>query len=929
MSTPQPPPAGAQSTPDANYRAILDYLAKRGHHKAALALSADLDQAANPSRQGSPAAAAAAAAAAAGAPAGGGKAVPLDDFAERNAPSAPRQPSAQPPAGPQGSATPAPPQPQARRRMDQSVAPGHMLADPPSWEKGYQGLRTFVENSLDIHRPELSPLLLPLFVHSYLDLVLVGYRDAADHFLARFAPDHQPLYPGLVRLLASLRLPTHVAENEQVMRWRHERYHVRLSERGWGLLLGWLQGGGLHGASEGTEGRGRDRVLAIINERVKVDAVPGPPLSSTLTSHGLASDYASLSRGGAPPAPYGADGVAPDLRLGPGKLHPQLEREVKRTLKDAGEEDDDMEQGGKKEDKAAAGAEGEGAAGAADGEGEGSGEGAAAGGAGDKAAGDSGDAKPSLVGDAASTDPSSTSLGDAQLISPFKDDLPPYPSSFRTLDVAREVERVREARKRIRLGPAAYAPEGALIPTTRGDGAGALGAGLLGDKGDGKARLRDDLRKGVAKPSVCLFTLHDSGDSLSTVTFSEDSTVMATGFTESYIRLWSLDGKGLRALRTDLSPDEADKIDTPDGLSKLYQPDAPQTRKLIAHSGPVYSLSFDPVPGPAAAPRYLLSASADTTVRLWSLETYTNLVVYRGHREPVWAVEWGPRGIYFATASRDRTARLWTTDNVNAVRIFAGHLSDVNCLSFHPNTLYLATGSSDRTCRLWDVQKGHCVRVFVGHRAAVQVVRCSPDGRYLASAGDDGLVLLWSLATGLRIKTFYGHDAPINSLAFSNESSVLVSGAADDTVRVWDVATPPGDGANPSDVSSAQGAAGTAGSAAGGAAGAGGGAAASGTKMRALGVDAKRRASAAAAAGAAGALGIAGQAGKEGKEGKGGKARGDGLGLVPRAMAGDGPCPDLLATLATKRTPVLEVKFTTRNLCLAAGAMREVPPPAQ
>lgn len=41
--------------------------------------------------------------------------------------------------------------------------------------------------SLDIHRPELHPLLLPLFVHSYLDLVLVGYREAADQFLTRFA----------------------------------------------------------------------------------------------------------------------------------------------------------------------------------------------------------------------------------------------------------------------------------------------------------------------------------------------------------------------------------------------------------------------------------------------------------------------------------------------------------------------------------------------------------------------------------------------------------------------------------------------------------------------------------------------------------------------------------------------------------------------
>lgn len=190
-------------------------------------------------------------------------------------------------------------------------------------------------------------------------------------------------------------------------------------------------------------------------------------------------------------------------------------------------------------------------------------------------------------------------------------------------------------------------------------------------------------------------------------------------------------------------------------MKKLYHPSAPQTRKLIAHSGPVYSLSFDPVPGPSSAPRYLLSCSADTTIRLWSLETYSNLVVYRGHREPVWDVEWGPRGIYFASASRDRTARLWITDKINAVRIFAGHLSDVNvskladsqpmsplligvwlqCVTFHPNSLYIATGSSDRTCRLWDVQKGMCVRVFVGHRGSVMKVKISPDGRWLASAG--------------------------------------------------------------------------------------------------------------------------------------------------------------------------------------------------
>ncbi|GAA5883294.1 hypothetical protein JCM3774_004139, partial [Rhodotorula dairenensis] len=248
------------------------------------------------------------------------------------------------------------------------------------------------------------------------------------------------------------------------------------------------------------------------------------------------------------------------------------------------------------------------------------------------------------------------------------------------------------------------------------------------------------------------------------------------------------------------------------------------------------------------------------------------------------------------------------------------------CLSFHPNSLYLATGSSDRTCRLWDVQKGHCVRVFIGHRAAVQVVKVSPDGRYLASAGDDGLILLWSLATGQRVKTFWGHAGAgagvIQSLTWSCESTVLVSGGSDETVRVWDVVTPPST-ADGGDGGSSRGPLGL-GSGATTMGGGGGGGGGPGTDAATAGTGGGP-----GAGGVKGRLAIlprpgAGSQGSQGKGGKDGDRRGDkGLGLVPRAQPGEGPCPDLLATLATKRTPVVEVKFTPRNLCLAAGPMRE------
>ncbi|KAI5474370.1 transcription initiation factor TFIID subunit 5 [Pseudohyphozyma bogoriensis] len=780
QAQPKPPPSEADS-----FRTILDYLERHGHSRAASTLRADLKTVAE------------------GGVIGGGKAVGLDEFADKNAPNAPKVPNQ---AAMNGVA-----QNMARSRIGPG---GQVLQDAPSWEKGYEGMRGFVENSLDIHRPELHPLLLPLFVHSYLDLVLVGFRDAADHFLRRFSPDHNTTSPHVVRMLAAIRNESHVRESEDATRWRQERYCMRLSERGWGLLLGWLQGGGLAGSIEGTEARGRDRVLSIINERVKVDAFPGPPLA-------VASDYGLLSE----MASKRSKDMLHELKLGPAPMDAKLEREVLRAVKE--------EEPASTADASTSAA----AAGTADGAqtANANGEAAAA-------------ALPEPTVLDLTTPQANKDSALPPLVSPFPADLPPYPNSLRTIDVAREVERVREARKRIKLGAEAYQP--AKVVT--------MGA-----------QTQD--KSAAAKPSACLFTIHDSGDSLTTAAFSEDSTLMAAGFLESYIRLWNLKGEKLPALRSDFDSDE---VTDANSLKKVKQKNAPTTRKLVGHSGPIYALSFDPVPGASGPPRYLLSASQDSTIRLWSLETYTNVVAYRGHREPVWDVEWGPRGIYFASASRDRTARLWSSDKTSAIRIFAGHLSDVNCVRFHPNSLYLATGSSDRTCRLWDVQKGTCVRVFTGHRAPVMAIAMSPDGRYLASASEDSLIILWDLASGRKIKTMAGHTSSIYSLAFSAESSVLISGGADSTVRVWDVLAPPV--VEPA------------------------------TRAVTLGALGVKRVS---------TVGFGGVDGGEGKPN----------GLLPRGQLREEPkeSADLLATLATKRTPVLKTHFTPRNLVLAAGPLQD------
>lgn len=280
---------------------------------------------------------------------------------------------------------------------------------------------------------------------------------------------------------------------------------------------------------------------------------------------------------------------------------------------------------------------------------------------------------------------------------------------------------------------------------------------------DSRSRINFEGPK-ASLPSVCMYTFHNSNNELICAEFNSDSTLIATGFHDSYIKIWSLNGKPLNsAFKNDPYNDN-------------------NNRKLIGHSGPVFNLSF------SSDQNFLISCSEDKSVRLWSLSSYTTLVVYKGHDQPIWDVKFSPQGHYFATASHDQTARLWSTDHIYPLRIFSGHINDVDCVDFHPNSNYVFTGSADTTCRAWDVQTGNCVRVFIGHTDPVNTIAVSPDGKWLASSGEDSVINIWDIGSGKRLKTMVGHGrSSVHSLAFSKDGEILISGAADNSVRVWNV----------------------------------------------------------------------------------------------------------------------------------------------
>lgn len=281
-------------------------------------------------------------------------------------------------------------------------------------------------------------------------------------------------------------------------------------------------------------------------------------------------------------------------------------------------------------------------------------------------------------------------------------------------------------------------------------------------------------------PSVCCYTFTNAYGSVTAVDICDDSSLIAAGFQDSHIRVWSLTQRSLRSVKTVNKLSQLDK-ETDDIFERMMDDTTGvESRCLFGHSGTVFSVSFSP------CRTMLVSSSEDGTVRLWSLLTWTNLMAHKGHTWSVWDVQFGPYGHYFVSCGQDRLTRLWVTDHHQAVRIFAGHLSDVDCLRFHHNSNYIATGSSDRNVRVWDVLTGNCVRVFTGHKKPVMCLCWSPDGRYLTSGDVDGIILIWDIQQKVMVGRLDNHTGCVHALVFSRDGEVLASGGVDCTVKIWD-----------------------------------------------------------------------------------------------------------------------------------------------
>ena len=124
------------------------------------------------------------------------------------------------------------------------------------------------------------------------------------------------------------------------------------------------------------------------------------------------------------------------------------------------------------------------------------------------------------------------------------------------------------------------------------------------------------------------------------------------------------------------------------------------------------------------------------------------------------------------SASQDSTLKLWDITTGACLRTFKGHREEVNSVAVLPDGQHALSASEDRTLKLWDLTTGACLRTYheVGNSFALL-----PNGQHILSASRGQTLKLWNIATGNCLLTLYG-DSAFCCCAISTDGRTVVAG---------------------------------------------------------------------------------------------------------------------------------------------------------
>ena len=183
--------------------------------------------------------------------------------------------------------------------------------------------------------------------------------------------------------------------------------------------------------------------------------------------------------------------------------------------------------------------------------------------------------------------------------------------------------------------------------------------------------------------------------------------------------------------------------------------------------------------------KYLASASHDSFIKIFNLETLKEESELVGHSSYVWCVAFSYDGKYLASGSEDNTVIIWNFPERKKQTLIDCHFDPIYCLAFTKDNKQLVYGCRDGKIRVWNLYDNKLDATLEGHSDSVYCLAIVEGDKYVITGSSDS-ISIWNIKE-MTLQKVLNVDNFVYGILVSRDMKHIIGTFENGKIKVWDL----------------------------------------------------------------------------------------------------------------------------------------------